>query len=88
MPLGKEKISEENQFIKGFNNGYLLAEFEPKLIKSVLQTNYDSPIPYIQGLVFGEKEFKAEKFKARIQSSKDNSVAKEHDNDFGLEREQ
>lgn len=46
----------EQQFIKGFNHGYLLAQYEPDILASVLKNN--NPInSYFSGLSFGQKEF-------------------------------
>jgi len=49
----------EKQFIAGFNSGYLLAEYEPVLLTSLLSNI--SPInSYISGMSFGQKEFELE----------------------------
>jgi hypothetical protein len=46
----------EKQFIAGFNNGYLLAEYEPQILNSILQ-NIKPDNSYVFGLTFGQKEY-------------------------------
>jgi hypothetical protein len=50
----------EQQFIKGFNGGYLLAKFEPELSKKILK-NLQVANEYIEGLIFGKDEWMKEK---------------------------
>lgn len=46
----------EKQFIAGFNSGYLLAEFEPQVLTTLLKDI--KPVnSYISGLSLGQKEF-------------------------------
>ena len=40
----------EELFIKGFNNGYVLAKFEPKFTKDLLSGIEKNAMPFIQGL--------------------------------------
>ncbi len=49
----------ERQFIKGFNAGYFLAEYEPQLLTSLLK-NIQPTNSYISGLSFGQKEYELE----------------------------
>jgi len=46
----------EEQFVSGFNNGYLLAKFEPLLISQLL-INAKPVNNYIKGLSCGQNEF-------------------------------
>jgi uncharacterized membrane protein YgcG len=55
----------EQQYIKGFNNGYLLSQHEPELLQQILQ----SPIKdndYFNGLKSGHKEYEMEKTKQHL----------------------
>ncbi|MBK6545809.1 MAG: hypothetical protein IPG12_11130 [Saprospiraceae bacterium] len=49
----------EKQFIAGFNNGYLLAQHEPKMLTDLL-INIQPINSFISGLTFGQKEFELE----------------------------
>lgn len=70
------------KYIKGFNDGYLLKEHKPKLLKSILNTT--STNDYIQGLKDGEREFKQQKVKLRTQELDDLKNSKS--NNIDLER--
>jgi hypothetical protein len=60
MIEGKEQL-----FAKGFNQGYLLARYEPDILTSVLKNN--NPInSYFSGLSFGKKEFEIEQATSEI----------------------
>lgn len=49
----------EKQFIAGFNSGYILAEFEPKILTSLLHGI--QPInSYLSGMSSGQKEYEME----------------------------
>lgn len=49
----------EKQFIKGFNAGYLLAEYEPQILTALLKQIH--PVnSYISGMAYGQKEYKLE----------------------------
>ena len=71
-------------FVKGFNNGYILEKHEPKLIKDLVKGISGKPVPYTDGLRWGSKQFQKEAF---IQQAKSGlSGAKEHDQGAGHER--
>jgi hypothetical protein len=53
MEMNKKK------FITGFNAGYILAEFEPQILASLLK-NINPINSYISGLLLGEKEFQSQ----------------------------
>ena len=74
----------EELFIKGFNNGYVLAKFEPKFTKDLLSGIEKNAMPFIQGLFSGAKEVKIENFNSKTKDAQDN--LKSRDQDFGLER--
>ena len=46
-------VLNETQFITGFNNGYLLAKFEPKLLNVVLK-HIQPTNSYIMGQASGQ----------------------------------
>lgn len=60
-------MKQEQQFIKGFNNGYLLAKHEPELLKQLLTINKNNN-DYIKGVAFGKKEHDIQKMKNRLNS--------------------
>ena len=49
----------EKQFITGFNNGYLLAQYEPEMLTSLL-TQISPVNSYISGMTYGKKEYELE----------------------------
>lgn len=55
----------EKQFIIGFNAGYLLAEYEPKII-TVLLEQIRPVNSYISGMCLGQKEFELEQTKSHL----------------------
>lgn len=56
---------DEKQFFRGFNDGYVLAEFEP-LMLTVLLKNIQPFNSYISGISFGQKEFELEQTKSHL----------------------
>jgi hypothetical protein len=55
----------EKQFISGFNAGYLMAEYEPQMLTTLLKSV--QPVnSYISGMTFGQKEYELESTKTRI----------------------
>jgi hypothetical protein len=49
----------EKQFISGFNSGYLLAQYEPEMLTSLL-TQIRPVNSYISGMNYGKKEYEIE----------------------------
>lgn len=49
----------EQLFIKGFNNGYMLAKHEPAILTALLK-NIAPRTPYIHGIAHGELEYEQE----------------------------
>lgn len=64
---------QEKLFIKGFNNGYLLAEHEPQLAAQHVR-NSNSHSQYFKGIVSGKQEFDMEKIKKRIKKLPQNKT--------------
>lgn len=70
---------EEKDYIKGFNNGYLLAEHQPELLNKIAGT-IDRNNPYCDGLVSGKEEYEIEKAKNYFKKfDKGDSSGKEKD---------
>lgn len=59
----------EKQFIKGFNNGYLLAKYEFYSIAHLL-INIRSINSYVDGIKYGVEEFQMEQKREHIASLK------------------
>jgi propanediol dehydratase small subunit len=57
--------NQEQQFIKGFNHGYVLAEHEPDLVKSIIANKNEHNI-YFKGIVSGKQEYDMEKIRLRL----------------------
>lgn len=55
----------ENQFTAGFNAGYLLAEYEPKML-TVLLKEIQPENSYITGMSSGQKEYELEQLKSNL----------------------
>ncbi|TDI70669.1 MAG: hypothetical protein E2O88_03200 [Bacteroidetes bacterium] len=75
MELSKE-------YIKGFNNGYLLRKHQPMIMKN-LEQGIKGDSPYVQGLKDGNVEYELElnrKLELHQQKSKNKSM----DKDCGL----
>jgi hypothetical protein len=75
----------EEKYIKGFNNGYVLAEHKPELLKAVTQ-NLPPANEYVEGILDGKEQFKLEKTQEQISEieqlrnrtgSKENELSKE-----------
>lgn len=56
---------EEQQFVKGFNNGYLLARYEPVLTSQIAKT-LQPDNDYLSGFLSGKEEFELEQTKAQV----------------------
>ena len=52
-------MNTEKEFIKAFNNGYVLAEHEPKLLNTVSK-NLNPSNNYLEGFLLGKKEYEQE----------------------------
>ncbi len=52
-------------YIKGFNNAYFLAEYNPTLIEMLIRTETDND--FLQGLRDGKKTYELEQQKSRIK---------------------
>lgn len=60
-------MNQEQKFINGFNNGYLLAKHDPELIKKLLLSKNDNN-EYYKGIAEGKKQYDIEKVRERLKS--------------------
>jgi hypothetical protein len=57
---------DESKFFKGFNAGYFLAKYEPKVLLEQIH-----PInSYVSGMNFGKQEFQIEVDKSQLEELK------------------
>lgn len=63
--------------VKGFNQGYLLAEYEPALLDKLI-SGLDNNNEYRQALMDGKKQYEKDKF---LSSMKQTKSKKERDKD-------
>ncbi|MBK8245335.1 MAG: hypothetical protein IPK88_18055 [Saprospiraceae bacterium] len=59
----------ESKYIKGFNAGYFLAKYEPKVLLELLE-HIHSINSYISGMNFGQKEFQFEIDNSQLEKLK------------------
>lgn len=64
----------EKLFTDGFNNGYLLAKFEPELAKKLTAENNNAHSDYFKGLVSGKQELQMEKVRERMKGLSQNNT--------------
>ena len=57
--------TNEQQFITGFNNGYLLAKHEPALLNQIAKT-IEPVNDYTSGFISGKEEYEIEVQKIRL----------------------
>ncbi len=69
------------KFITGFNNGYLLAKYEPQLL-SVVSINLEVSNEYIGGLILGKNQFELEQ---RNELDKMRQKSRSRENELGNE---
>ncbi len=55
----EEELTIDPQYLKGFNNGYLLAKHEPELAKQ-LANHPNEHNAYFKGLVSGKEQYEKE----------------------------
>ncbi|MET3125439.1 hypothetical protein ABID42_000527 [Arcicella rosea] len=81
-------------YIKGFNQGYMIAAYEPELSEKLSKTTGESS--FISGIQDGRQQYLDERFKEKMPSwlknnpfeEKDSkSMTNEKDKDFDIEHE-
>jgi len=76
-------MEQEELFSRGFNNGYLIAKYEPELA-SKLNFPDDDKNTYIKGLSGGKKQYEQEM--REWAKSFSTRTPKKDDRELGLER--
>ena len=59
--------TNEQQFITGFNNGYLLAKHEPKLLNKIAKT-IEPVNDYLSGFISGKEEYELEYMNTQLKN--------------------
>lgn len=73
-----EKLTpEQKEFVKGFNQGYILEKHSPEMLKQILADQGNSKLPLIEGIKSGAKERQKENFMS-LFNNKDKSKDKGH----------
>jgi len=75
------EISKE--YVKGFNNGYLLRKHQPMLMKD-LEQGIKGGSPYVQGLKDGNVEYEKE-LNRKLEMNQQKSHSKDRGKHFGLD---
>jgi hypothetical protein len=83
--------TQEQQFQKGFNNGYLLAQYKPELAQQVTK-DLKPENDYLDGLLSGKKEYEMQKAKEQIKNrigftGKQMDAGKDKPKDMGMDRD-
>jgi len=76
--MEQEELTVNTHYLKGFNNGYLLAKHEPNLAAQLV-TNPNDHNPYFKGLVSGKQEYDKEAREWARSFSRGTSVKDERD---------
>lgn len=63
-------VMNEQQFIRGFNNGYLLAKYEPLMLTAFLK-DLEPQNSYIHGISYGQREYENEQIQSKLKELKD-----------------
>ena len=74
--------TQEQEYIHGFNHGYLLTKHEPKLVGQLTQTL--QPISnYLEGFFSGKEEYEIELSKTQLNELDQlRNQSKDHERDF------
>ena len=82
----ENELIVDKQYLKGFNDGYLVAEHEPQLAAQLVKHPNNHSL-YFKGVVSGKQEFDMEKVKERLKGmSRNNPPAKDISKNKGKER--
>jgi hypothetical protein len=63
------EIQNEKNYIKGFNAGYLLNQYEPELMKQILASPNDRDNDYFYSLQQGKKQHDKEKILSQMMDT-------------------
>jgi hypothetical protein len=62
--------TQEQTYLKGFNDGYKLARYQPEILKKI-QDSLSEGVEYERGLIAGVQEWQQEKTKTRESELKE-----------------
>jgi len=64
---------EENKYIEGFNDGFLIATHRPEAAQDLVKTYQESPMPYLEGLKdeIEERQLEREQEQGRMDDLKE-----------------
>jgi len=76
-----QENTQEQQYIKGFNHGYLLAQHEPDLAAKIV-SHKNGHSEYFKGLASGKQEYDMEKTREKLKGvSRNETPAKDFTKD-------
>jgi hypothetical protein len=64
-------MDSEHLFTKGFNSGYLMAQFEPSLLNKLVIKNMAPTVPFLEGLLAGREEYELTQNKTQLDELRD-----------------
>lgn len=62
---------KEQRYTNGFNDGYLLSRFEPKLMEKISKQSMEGNA-YFEGMTAGSKVYQQESFLQQLKESREN----------------
>ncbi|MGN6418593.1 MAG: hypothetical protein ACTHMC_13945 [Pseudobacter sp.] len=75
----------EQEFIKGFNNGYLLAQYEPELLNKLLP-DLKPGNNYVDGMLSGKEQHDIDKIRQPQKDVPSNNTPDKNKKDIEWER--
>jgi Zn ribbon nucleic-acid-binding protein len=79
---------EENKYIEGFNDGFLIATHCPEAAQDLVKSYQESPMPYLEGLKNGIQERQLERaVDLSLESNRRNELRKLRDHDASREKD-
>jgi len=77
---------QDKKFTKGFNNGYLLAKYQPDLFEKIEKSSNPAN-EYFKGMLSGGKEYEHEKKIIRLEDQKQKKIDPKHDKANNVDKE-
>lgn len=78
--------AEEQQYIKGFNHGYLLTKHLPDLVAKLVKHLKETASDYISGFFSGKEEWELEHSREHLNQLKQlRGKGEDHDRNFDVE---
>lgn len=59
-------MNSERQYAQAFNNGYILAQYEPKLLNTISKTLAPTTNNYLEGFLAGKEQLEFENGKNKL----------------------